>query len=90
MVGVIVKTRPSASCRALKIDSAQNGMAAAEKRRFLPSPAPILLRGRGEPLIAYTIQGRIRLSDDFATDANNLYASIRLASALSLFLGAPL
>jgi len=48
MVGVIVKTRPSASCRALKIDSAQNGMAAAEKRRFLPSPAPILLRGRGE------------------------------------------
>lgn len=34
----------------------------------------------------YHTQGRIRLSDDFATDANNLYASIRLAL---LSLGAP-
>ena len=68
MVGVIVKTRLSALCRALKIDSVQNGMAAAKERRFLPSPAQILLRGCEEPLIVYSVYaGKIRLSDDSAT-----------------------
>lgn len=97
MVGVIIKTRPSASCRALKIDFAQNGMAAAaataaaaakERRRFLPSPAPILLRGRGEPLIVYTI--RRKGSGCRMTSQPTRTASMHLFNShFSLFLGAP-
>lgn len=65
-------------------------MAAAEDRRFLPSPALILLRGHGEPLIAWcTLYAG---KDQVVGWLRNWRGttSMHLFTLLSLFLGAPL